>query len=491
MSEKFIRVDEWVPKPEDNIITADGKLMIIPFDKIFKRSSLINNFIIKKDSYIKHSPELCHYINYFIKFYDYNNELLVSYAKLKYMIDNKKQKIGVKTFIRILYTILFTDSLKSKIIKMVEDNYYIDLSPKDNIKYNESLEFTEKHAKILMQISVSMKIMIPVMFHYLCTYGKNKQKKYIYQFYKDLFDIYEGDIDIYNKLYAPIWHKVYVSFMRNRRIWEQREIFGVIPLTKTDELLKDDIISETIFKYRFDKNIVNFNHVVLNKQLGYFISEKYDQNRIELSFTKDITGLSGLDKLEMNAAKTDESNIILSDINIKETIKRLQKKLKLKISKEEIEYYIRHMKITKFQSQLVFYFYAKYFGGYRDLNLLTRTQYVKLLIMLKKRLYFQGCVFLPQILTSNLEGRLNTRTIRNNKFLSKIESSPIYQNLMDNKYEILKDTDKSMLILNILSMLINSKFTFVDYEHPENLGEIIEINQDILSEELMNFINQF
>ena len=256
------------------------------------------------------------------------------------------------------------------------------------------------------------------------------------------------------------------------------------------DLLKDKIISETFFKYTFDKNIISFNYVVLERQLRFFIIEPYKTNRIELSAKKDVSGLSGLDKLEMNSTKLDESTVILSAVNIKKTIKRIKKSMHIELSKEEVEFYKNNVKITKFQSQLVFYYYAKYFGGYRDMNLLNRTQYLKLLIILKKRLQYQKFIYLPQILTSNIENRLNSRTIRNDKFLTKIESSSIYKSLINDKYSMLNDLNKQDLIISLLSTLLNTTFTFVDYEHPDMTGKVIEIDQDAVSDEFLNFLNQ-
>ena len=281
-----------------------------------------------------------------------------------------------------------------------------------------------------------------------------------------------------------------MNYLKNKVIWQQREIFGVQEYTHIDSLLKDKIISETIFKYRFDNNIINFTYVNMNKQLGYFLKERYDENRIELSTKRDNSGLSGIDKLEINSSKIDESVVILSNSNINDTIKKLRKSTGIKISKDEIEYYKQNMNITTFQSQLVFYYFAKYFNGYRDLNMVNRTQYIKLLIILKKRLYFQEYVYLPEILTANIDGKLNSRTIRNDKFLTKIQTSDIYQSIMTNKYSILHDIGKDDLILKILSRMINTKFTVVNYDHPEQLGETIEVNQDIISEEFLNFLNQ-
>ena len=67
------------------------------------------------------------------------------------------------------------------------------------------------------------------------------------------------------------------------------------PHSYMKELLIDKLINETMFKYVFNRNIISFNYVILNKQLGYFLKERYNENRIELSAKKsNVDGLSGL-----------------------------------------------------------------------------------------------------------------------------------------------------------------------------------------------------
>jgi len=200
--------------------------------------------------------------------------------------------------------------------------------------------------------------------------------------------------------------------------------------------------------------------------------------------------LSGLDKLEINSNKIDESLIILSGINIKKTIKRIKNKMKVKISEDELEYYKINHHINKFHVSLIFFFYARHFGNYRDLNLLTRRQYLTLLILLKRKLQIQGNTYLPQVLTSNIEGKLNTRTIQNTKFLMKIENSSIYQSLMQDKFSTLEELKKSNLILNLLSTILNTTFTCVDYDNRDKLGTTLDINSDMISDEFLNFLNQ-
>lgn len=498
MKNEFVRVDEWVCPAEDAIISYDGKLIVVPFDKIFKRDNIavLNSFIIKKESYVSKLANITHYMNYFIKFYDTNHELIMGYLRLKYMIDNKDKNIKLVGFIRAVYSILFTESMKEKITHMVEDNYYIDLTAKDDKKYNESLEFTEDHAKLMMKISISMRLMTPVMFHYINANAagkvKNraKDKTAMHRFYEGLFGMFDDDIDLYNKLWISIWARVNVNYLRNKLMWEQREIFGVDPLTYTDELLKDKIITDTMFKYAFDKNIISFTYVIIDNQLGYFLREKYENTRVEVSTSRDGDGLSGLDILEMNASKLDEGIVIMSELNIERNIQRIESRMHTNITDEEVDYYIKHTKITKFQSKLVFYFYAKYFYGYRDLNMLTRVQYMRLTILLKKRLQYQGNVYLPQVLTAIIDSRLNTRTIQNNKFLTKIESSSIYQSLMNDKFSPLSAINKEKLPINLLSTILNTTFKLVDYDMEEEYGTVIEMQQDVVSDEFLNFLNQ-
>lgn len=230
--------------------------------------------------------------------------------------------------------------------------------------------------------------------------------------------------------------------------------------------------------------------MIIESQLGYYNIEPYKFTPVEVNNKKDPEGLSGLDKLEMNAVKIDESLPILSSINIKDVISRIRKSMKIEISDAEFIYYRKHHKINKFQVQLVFYYYAKYFGGYRDLNMLTRKQYFQLLVMLKKRLQYQGLVYLPQILTGNIV-QIKTRLIQNRKFLTKIEHSSVYQALVQEKFSTLGEVNKGNMILGLLSSILNSSFTVVDFNHKDKLGQPIEIsNPDILSDEFLTFLNQ-
>ena len=201
--------------------------------------------------------------------------------------------------------------------------------------------------------------------------------------------------------------------------------------------------------------------------------------------------------MAMNLTKLDEGITTFADINIEKTIERIQRIMGISISQDEIDYYRYNQYPSPIQIQLINSYFTKYFGAYRDLNLLTRRQYIILMLLLKKKLLkelgfenndeiYQAA--LPYILTGNLESKVNTRLIRNNRFISKIEESYLYQNLINNKYAYLQQI-KPDYILSLVSSLINTKFSYVTYENTDLLGQEIEYSEDMISDELLFFLN--
>ena len=97
-------------------------------------------------------------------------------------------------------------------------------------------------------------------------------------------------------------------------------------------------------------------------------------------------------------------------------------------------------------------------------------------------------VALPYILTGNIESEVNTRTIRNQKYLAKIEESYLYKTIKEDKYRTLNEIDPDC-IKNLLSQFINTKFTYCTYENPALTGTVIEYTEDRISDELLFFLN--
>ena len=210
-------IHTWKPTKETNFVDCDGKLFIIHFDKIFgiNELSMYNKFMIKKCSYENQLDIIVKYANFFMNNYDPENELALAYIKLKQAIDKKVyDKDNMNALISAIYEIMFTPSIIEKIEIMTEENYLDDIESSDDPKaystkdkkHLESLEFTNQHIKLLLEISFCMKIMSPVIFHYFAInlIKLEKDSDYIFRFYEKLFDIFGKDCNMYNKLFIYV-----------------------------------------------------------------------------------------------------------------------------------------------------------------------------------------------------------------------------------------------------------------------------------------------
>ena len=315
---------------------------------------------------------------------------------------------------------------------------------------------------------------------------------------------------MFNKLYVYVKTKVLESDSNNRTIFEQREIFGIDVYTVISQFTKVVLISENMVKYKFNEhwnpsqkkyreNIIGFNKTIIKYQLDYFIKEQYDKNLTEVTWARNSEGLSGIDKMAMNLEKLDEGAIVFADINIENTIARIRSSIDIEVTNEEIDYYMEHLKITKLQKEYVYSFFAKHFETYEDLNLLTRRQYLYLLLVMKKVLLIDlgydvetggaKAAAVPYILSGNLEDRIVNRMIRNGRFIDKLERSYKYQRMISDDYGLLSEIPgREEFIKSRLSALINSKFTYVTYEEPELSGTEITYDEEEIADELLDFL---
>lgn len=276
-------IAKWNPKENDIVLESNGKLFMIDFAKIFDKPKycIYNQFVIKKESYENQIDTICKYVNFFIKFYDKHDELVNAYFKVKYALDKKKMftKNNMEDYINFIYEVVFTPNIIRSIVDMVEDNYLDDIESgnayKQDVEHLESLEFTNKHIKILLRISSGMKIMSPLIFHYLSLnmIKLEKDSDILYYFYKPLFNIFQEDVDIYTKLFVYVKSKVSDSKRHNEPIFEQRDILGIDVYDVINMFIRRVLISENIVKYKFSEhwdpkqkkykeNVIGFNKTI-------------------------------------------------------------------------------------------------------------------------------------------------------------------------------------------------------------------------------------
>lgn len=448
---------------------------------------------------------ICRYLNYFEKYYDTKKELLMVLSKIKLAMDYNKEYTPAMFMNDVNVFIIRNHNLYPHIHHFVEDNYMMKLSSNNNRTPN--LQFEDKHAKILYEISLLMNMYIPLATHYMYIHFI-KQSEDTQNFMLELFDLCvakyedEQDVDIYSKMYETANSVVNKSKNPDRPLWEKNMIRGVNPTTHTKDSV-NDIILQIIPKYSYwnrekqiVSNIVNFNYTSNQQCLRYkVIGIPYEYPFVKLSSSKrDADQNSEYDKFESKIVKKDESLLLQNKCQAEQTIRKIEL-LYGPFGEDEIMHYKRRLTkdgrpvINSFQKQLIGYVFFKEFGDPISLQSINQIDYIKLLIAAKRILKRSGMVNLPYVISSRVV-RVATRKNVNKKELLKLEASELYE-MIKAKY---RNPKMELRILEMIGKIISSSFEIIDYDEvnhkpTEYDGLPTPIINDVINEELLFFVN--
>lgn len=487
---EFIKIDDWVPKEEDMIFKQTKGAIILPISKYY---NIVGD---NKADYFKlntkrcyNSDEvrlhICQYMNYFEKFYDTDRYLVSAYCQLKYLIDCEP-KYDTQAFFYDLKRYILSGMVFYKLREMNRDNYSLDLNYSN--KKNPGLQYNNKHGAILMEISIQMDAIIPLLTHF--TYVKKIQnvKFFLLKAFEMIFNRY--DTDIINKLYETTLTTVNKSKNSHPVLWSMQNIRSRSTTTHSIATV-GNIILQIIPKYTYNKNVIYFNFISITKGLSYQIIDiSYEYSLISLSSSKrDEDNNSEFDKFEAHSTKENEALYIQNKVNCQETMKLIELKYG-PFEQDEINFYIKELTrenkivINSFQKRLIFSLFYKYFNETQSIKAINQIDYIKLMIAAKKILEIHKMVVLPYIISSKVEKIVNRQNI-NKKELTKLEMSQYYP-LIREKY---RNNKIEKEILAIIATILSSKFRIIDYHNPDINGKIIDIIPDYICEEVLTFIS--
>lgn len=142
---EFVPVDQWEPQPEEEIFKTVRGAILLDVSSYFEmeQDTDLDAFIMKtKRSYggtdmREHTTK---YLNYLEKFYDKEQELVLIYRRIKYLIDIEPL-YNKDAFFYDLKRYIMGGSMFWKIGFMNRDNYSLSLTYK-NIK-NPNLQYSD------------------------------------------------------------------------------------------------------------------------------------------------------------------------------------------------------------------------------------------------------------------------------------------------------------------------------------------------------------
>jgi GTPase SAR1 family protein len=491
-SSMFIPVDSWVPMTEeDKIFRSTKGAIILPCSAYyqFDKQTALDFFVLSPkrcyngDEVRNH---ICHYMNYFLKYYDPDKELLCIYYRIKYLIDCREDVYDIDCLFSDINNYILHGNIIMKLRFMNKDNYCLNMQYRHN--KNPGLIYTDKHAMILHEISLLMNAIIPLLTHFAQVKRIDDVDEYLLTAYDLIIALYE-DVDIIAKIYETTSTTVTTDIRKNKLLWDAQDIRGINPRTQMLESIKN-ILLNIMPKYIYNSNAVVYNYKSIIKSITYQVTEigyEYDFKPLSSSI-RDEDNNSEFDRFESYQIKQDEALYVMNKVNCEKTMETIEM-LFGPFDQDEINLFIEEQAIdgkfiiNRFQKELIFLMFYKYFGDVTAIRAINKEGYIKLMIAARKILQANHLVIIPYIISSKVI-RLNERKNLNKRELTKMESSPLYMNIR-NKYRSDK-LDKR--IIQLIATVLSSEFQIISKEFPELHGQKIDLIPDMIVEEMLLYI---
>ena len=466
---------------------------------------------MSKKSFINKVNNTLRYINYFIEYFDDDDELMEIYFELMFQIMSKEVSLDPETFMENLYAFFTTDSMKEKIIRMVEYNTD-DTLVKSDQSYDESIQLTIEHLKAIMAVSCIHKFIIPIVGHYysmksrlLEQMGLNEKDLYYYIFasFIPVFDDYY-DISLYDKLYHTATTRVKKTVNQESSMWNRRHRFGTTPTSFTNKLMRDFLI-DISQKAVFSKSAIIFIHVCFDNSIVNELKQpdKYEFTEMKMEASDSVNEtISRFDRWQMDRTFHSQKDRVRAYVSIKDAIRYMGAQVGLDFKKmesgstnskiqelrEEYNYYLEHIQMPLNDSQLyiIHLYYSSMIGCTEEAKMLEVSDLIKLIMIMKRDFSSRNYDYLRFFISGKLQVGL-AHTYNKRKLERLFTNDPSYEDWIS-QYPDQKAFNIDRFYKEI-TPIVSCPIMIVDYEYPEYNGKTYVPEDVLVASELIRFLN--
>ena len=493
-------IDDWIYRPEDTYFDYDKDFITLPIAQAIHRpmdAAVLNCFSLKpKKRYLDGiKDKCCRYANYFLKYYDPDKELIQVYVAMKlnmdvYMKANYSENMFLCDLKRYFMTLNPTrPTLLSKIRQMNEEQF-VGI-PKKYDSTNEALCYEPQHVKIMMEISVIMQLVIPLVSHYCTVSHTLDYNEFFKRVVQLTLDLYADTVDIHAKIQETALTLILTEQKQDKKLWEISEIRGIDLMTNVCTTV-DTILTSSFPKYEYTNNPLNYNIAVIRNMIKHNVTEisyEYDFIVHDSSKRDGEDNSSPMDRFEMQREKSDQGLMLQNSVNCRYTMEHIYE-VYGRPTDEEINFYIKEL--TKygqqlwtkdgFQRKLILNLWMSEFGDTSSIREINAKEYVSLLILSKKRLMDAGLTIFPYIISGKV-AKLVSKSFVNRRESARIENMEVF-NLVSQKYR----NEKIMTnIMENIATLQASEFHVI--EQSERNGWVIPNEpSDLIAREYLQYV---
>jgi len=467
---------------------------------------------LKKLSFINNITNPLRYINYFIEYFDDDDELMRAYFEVMFAIMLESLELDPIAFVETVFAAFTTDSMVDKLVRMVEHNVDDNLIKKADRVYDESIQLTIEHLKAIMGVSCLHKFTIPLVSHYcnvrerLLEKANLSDKDLYYLTFTAFIPVFDKvyDICLYNKLYHTSTTRI-TKTNQESAMWERRKRVGTTPTSYTNELMRD-FVTDISQKAIFSKSAIIFIHVCMDKAIRNTLIQTDKHDFIEMSMTPSDSvneTQSRWDRWQTDSSYHSQKDRIRLDVSVTDSLNRLGEEFGLdfkrmesnnpkdiaatKKLREEYAYYRDNIQRPPDDTQVYIMrlYYAAAMGCAEDTNVIQFPDMIKLIMIMKRDLIARNYIYLPFFISGKVRPAA-TKTYNR----KRIERLMMNHSLWDDLISEYPDTEGLInreRLCNDVKTIVACPIIVVDYEHQERDGQLMIPTEVCAVDEAMRF----
>lgn len=500
------------PKPTvhvDDIVDNKGLVdffvstkscLIVPFDKLLKiqLKQQDNQFMVSSKRCYSGTAMRDHlplYLNYFETFYDINHELIMVLYRIKQMIDYE-DSYTEKNFMSDIDKYILHSDLSGLAMVMVNDCY---LSNLDDSRFtndrNLSLVYRDRHAKLLMWMSLLQNMIIPLATEFIHMKQIQDTTTFLMRVFDPILKLADG-VNIINKLFQTANTNISKSSKVNEGLWNIQDIRGKTITTHSMDSVQN-IVLNIMPKYVFKtSSIVSFNHASIKRHNYFQVSGiPYEYEFVPLnSGTRDADNVSSWDKYESYMVRQSPLTQIHHKVAAEATMDLINK-VYGPFDDEEVNFIMDRLTngmvdieniIMSFQSSLIMDLFGREFGDPLTSTQISNIDYIKLMIAARRRLLKCGMIILPWIMTSKIT-RFQFKKTVSKRIQDRIFGNPMWVQVQE-KY--MHSEQIETYIQSLIATILTSEFRVISFDDEDIDNQCISCSmaEELVIDEFLRFI---
>lgn len=508
-------------------ITEKGKFLKFEFGKILDRYRTwdkedeenetlrkLSYIEINKKSFMHNMNTSARYINYFIEYFDDDDELMLSYFNMMFMIMYSEVDLDPISFAENIWAQFSTDSMTKKVIDMVEYNTDESLIKKSDRKYDESIQLTTEHLKAIMAVSCLHKFVIPIVSQYY-NVKKNRLEEagwsdkdlyfYVFSGFIPVFDSHY-DISLYDKLYHTATTRVSKTENGDSTMWKRRKRLGTTPTGFTNKLMRDFLI-DISQKVVFSQSAIVFIHVCFDHAISTELIQRdqfeFSDMKMEASDSVNET-ISRFDRWQTDKAFHNQRDRLRAMVSIEDIIircgdeygfdfEKLNSKKKKHIkeiaaTRKEFEFYRDNLPqpLTEAQMYIIYLYCSAKLESTEDAKQIESDDLFKIIMIMKRDFALRNFSYLQFFISGKVDTTANRRY--NKRRVEKLFSNhPCYDDFV-NEYEDTSSLLNMDKVLNNLKVILSCPIKTVDYNFPGLNDKTLTPTDACVVDEFMRFL---